>query len=307
MKADRFTKIAHGKHSETFRVHSYEGDSAFKVVKIDSVIKSWDAVFRKMLIASKLSGFRSASEKYTAGFVAIKSVTCVFGSYPEELGGHRSDPTSNHQTAKRFDEANPERAYLAVHMTYAGVPLYRVELDSVLQLWSILQQMALSLAVAEEALEFEHRDLHLGHVLVKRTTEEMFWFRVGGRSFVIKTCGLEANVSGYSWARITDGGKSVFTAPTNLYGTSRDHNLLFVYKKMAAIVRDNWHAFYPLTNLLFLRHVTKELHRRYKHKFQRQTDRYEASVWSKIGSWRDCLLDYESLGDFVQDNIKDLP
>ncbi|KAK8758350.1 hypothetical protein V5799_004014 [Amblyomma americanum] len=52
MKADRFTKIAHGKHSETFRVHSYEGDSAFKVVKIDSVIKSWDAVFSKMLIAS---------------------------------------------------------------------------------------------------------------------------------------------------------------------------------------------------------------------------------------------------------------
>ncbi|KAK8768617.1 hypothetical protein V5799_014924 [Amblyomma americanum] len=97
--------------------------------------------------------------------------------------------------------------------------------------------MALSLAIAEEALEFEHRDLHLGHILVKRTTEERCWFRVGGRSFVIKTCGLEANVVGYSWARITDGGKSVFTAPTNLYGTSSDHNLLFVYKKMAAIVR----------------------------------------------------------------------
>ncbi|KAK8758351.1 hypothetical protein V5799_004015 [Amblyomma americanum] len=64
--------------------------------------------------------------------------------------------------------------------------------------------MALSLAIAEEALEFEHRDLHLGHILVKRTTEEMFWFRVGGRSFVIKTCGLEVNVAGYSWARITD-------------------------------------------------------------------------------------------------------
>jgi serine/threonine-protein kinase haspin len=37
---------------------------------------------------------------------------------------------------------------------------------------SILIQLVLSLQVAEKQLEFEHRDLHIGNVLVKRIDED---------------------------------------------------------------------------------------------------------------------------------------
>ncbi|XP_065312187.2 serine/threonine-protein kinase haspin-like isoform X2 [Dermacentor albipictus] len=207
MEADRFTSIARGRLSEVFRVHSYKGDSVLKLVKIDSVISSWDHLFTETLIGTKLSDLRTTKQHYTDGFLEIKSTTCVFGSYPRELCVRgRND---NNQTDERCPgKAHTESPYLAVHMSYGGVPLHRIQLDSARQLLSVLQQVALALAVAEEALQFEHRNLHAGHVLVKKTHDDTCRFRVGGRDIVVNTRGLRAHVTGYGLARMTDAETS---------------------------------------------------------------------------------------------------
>lgn len=46
-----------------------------------------------------------------------------------------------------------------------------LQFSSVEQAKSVLVQLTLTLAIAEKVLEFEHRDLHIGNVLVKKTKE----------------------------------------------------------------------------------------------------------------------------------------
>lgn len=50
-----------------------------------------------------------------------------------------------------------------------------------------LPQIAYSLAVAEEALEFEHRDLHWGNVLVAPTSEAKINFKLSGETFTLNS------------------------------------------------------------------------------------------------------------------------
>lgn len=50
-----------------------------------------------------------------------------------------------------------------------------------------LPQIAYSLAVAEEALEFEHRDLHWGNVLVAPTSDAKIDFKLSGETFTLNT------------------------------------------------------------------------------------------------------------------------
>ncbi|XP_050031239.1 uncharacterized protein [Dermacentor andersoni] len=190
----------------------------------------------------------------------------------------------NHDTTNRTNQTDSQTATL----------------DSALQLWSVLQQVALALAVAEEALQFEHRNLHAGHVLVKRTHDDTCRFRVGGRDIVLNTRGLRAHVTGYGLARMTGAGNGpLYTKPSNIYEASKDHGLLFVYRNMVTITRDEWGGFHPLTNLLYVLHLAEQLHRRYRRRFGDSQP-----VWSEVDRWRNRLLHYASLGRFVEDHFK---
>lgn len=54
-------------------------------------------------------------------------------------------------------------------MEFGGLDLEHFQVQSISQVKSILSQVLSSMALAEEKLEFEHRDLHLGNILVKDT------------------------------------------------------------------------------------------------------------------------------------------
>ncbi len=64
-------------------------------------------------------------------------------------------------------EVSIRQFFIVFEFTNGGTDLEKFEFQSMSEAWSILQQTALGLAVAEKALEFEHCDLHAG---------EMFWF-----------------------------------------------------------------------------------------------------------------------------------
>ncbi|KAH6922626.1 hypothetical protein HPB50_017305 [Hyalomma asiaticum] len=178
------------------------------------------------------------------------------------------------------------------------------QLDSPLQVRSVLQQVVLAVAIAEEALQFEHRNLHAGHVLVTRTHDDTCRGCVGGRDIVVDTCGLRAHVAGYGLARITDENGPLYTEPSDIYETSKDHDLLFAYRNMATITRNEWDGFHPLTNVLYVLHLTEQLHRRYRRTLRH--DSQAALVWSEMESWRDHLLHYTALAPFVEENFKSM-
>ncbi|XP_077564733.1 uncharacterized protein LOC144180227 [Haemaphysalis longicornis] len=229
MDADKFTMMSESRHAEVYRVHSYKGDSVLKLVKLDLALKLWNRLISEVLITKKLCELRKSSEFFTTGFIDVRSVTCVLDDYPDEL-----------QMLKKIaatDTENVKRAYLAWHMTNAGVPLDKFKFTDVLQLWSILQQIALTLAVAEEALQFEHRDLRLDRVLVGATREKTAKFIIRGRNLVVKTRGVEARITGFASSRLNDGDTPIFTELDDLFERPTNHEVQFVYKHMTSIIR----------------------------------------------------------------------
>ena len=62
-----------------------------------------------------------------------------------------------------------------------------------------------AIIVLFQALQFEHRDLHRGNVLVRRTDQEYIHFRLDGVEYSIKSYGAMATIVDYTFSRITQG------------------------------------------------------------------------------------------------------
>ncbi|KAL1419113.1 hypothetical protein MTO96_005227 [Rhipicephalus appendiculatus] len=301
---DRVEKIADGRNSEIFRVYAYTGDSVLKVQELDYVAESHDRLLHKIKIASRLSNLRNGHAYYTNGFVELKSVKCVFDSYPEKLLKAREreakSPRNDARRARERDQT--PRAYLVWHMSYAGVPLDEIELEHPVQLCSVFHQVALSLAVAEAALQFEHRALWRRRVFVKRhaLAEAYTRFTIGGRSLRMLSKDVEVSVAGGASARLTDGTRRICRPVENDFHDTVERSVRSTNRIMEIIVRDDWRGFHPLTNLLWVHHVMKELLRRYEHKFTRSTDEIELAAWLMIDEWEEQLLEHTSLAEFVE-------
>jgi serine/threonine-protein kinase haspin len=70
---------------------------------------------------------------------------------------------------------------------------------------SILNQVACSLAIAEQELMFEHRDLHWGNILVKPTEEQTLSYTVNDEMFEIPSHGVQATIIDFTLSRLMKG------------------------------------------------------------------------------------------------------
>ena len=78
---------------------------------------------------------------------------------------------------------------------------------------SVLVQVSCALAVAESALQFEHRDLHWGNVLVKRVNEEQeeeISYMLGGEAFSVETCGVRVAIIDFTLSRLFKGNHAQY-------------------------------------------------------------------------------------------------
>jgi serine/threonine-protein kinase haspin len=74
---------------------------------------------------------------------------------------------------------------------------------------SVLAQIAGTLAVGESALKFEHRDMHRGNILVRRTKEKDMIFIIDSRKYVLPSEGVHVTVIDYTLSRLSQGILSV--------------------------------------------------------------------------------------------------
>jgi serine/threonine-protein kinase haspin len=73
----------------------------------------------------------------------------------------------------------------------------------------------LTLAVAENKFEFEHRDLHWGNILVAKTSEKFAEYRVNGEIIKVPTHGVKATIIDYTLSRMVYDGAVLFTNLAN--------------------------------------------------------------------------------------------
>ncbi|KAH8040348.1 hypothetical protein HPB51_010128 [Rhipicephalus microplus] len=76
------------------------------------------------------------------------------------------------------------------------------QINSATEAKSIFLQVACALAVAETALEFEHRDLHWGNILVAPAEKRYIHCRLPQGRFILDTNGVFVSVIDYTLSRL---------------------------------------------------------------------------------------------------------
>ncbi|KAI1694863.1 haspin like kinase domain-containing protein [Ditylenchus destructor] len=128
------------------------------------------------------------------------------------------------------------------------------------QCGSLFFQCAIALAIAEEKLEFEHRDAHESNLMVRLTSaKDEVRFVFNGNTIKLKSCGVVLTLIDYTHSRVKTeqglfytnmGQQSIFD------GSGRQTK---VYKDMRDINGNSWAEFNPQTNVLWLEYLAELL------------------------------------------------
>ena len=86
-----------------------------------------------------------------------------------------------------------------------GRDLEHFEFNSYSEGISVLQQITLSLAVAESSLEFEHRDLHWGNVLIICSDQQEINYCLNGQEIQIASHGVHVSIIDFTLSRLRKG------------------------------------------------------------------------------------------------------
>ncbi|KAH8026558.1 hypothetical protein HPB51_021452 [Rhipicephalus microplus] len=177
------------------------------------------------------------------------------------------------------------------------------ELESPLQLWSVVQQVALTLAVAEEALEFEHRALSEDHVLVKKAHHDVLSYRLNGRVLHVHTFGVHAFLVDFCASRLRLRGdvKPLFTNLKKM-PRSKCEAMGETFLKICHLVgtiacyphepcgrerSDEPWLYCPKTNVAGLEALTRRLAKRFESRFAAAVDEAEQEAWCDLCFWLD--------------------
>ena len=286
-------KIGEGTYGEAFKF----GNMVLKIVPIagDTLVNgepqmgcaqiAGEAAVARRLTSLRPTGSASHSSRknVTSGFIDTKNVFVCVGPYARDL----LDEWVAYDETKTSENENPgkfprDQLYAVFASSDGGVDLERATIQNHAEATSILLQVTIALAVAEEACRFEHRDLHWGNVLLKPCgVDETKHATLNGVQLVYPTRGVDVNVIDFTLSRLDLGGggdgvvgkgdddvdtsKSSQTsqnlaycdlgADPELFNGPEGHCQSETYRLMANAVAGDWSAHVPKTNALWLRYL----------------------------------------------------
>ncbi|KPJ05169.1 Putative serine/threonine-protein kinase haspin-like [Papilio xuthus] len=322
-------KIGEGVYGEVFLWRARDGEArVLKVIPIAGDIKvngepqkGYDEIISEIVIAMELSALRApipdiekrldegkeldsldllSVENATDIFNEVLAVRCVRGAYPARL----LELWELYDECHGSDNDNPgalptHQHYLVLELRNAGRDLESYSFTGADQAYAVLLQLAFGLAVAEEALQFEHRDLHWGNVLVAPTDQEYATFLLRGRVHRVPRRGAACVVIDYSLSRVSLRGAA-------LYADLADDDSLFeavgdrqfdVYRLMRDRLGNEWKNFEPYTNVLWLHYVADKMVTALR--YERPATKLHRHYLGRLRAARRALLAHASAADFV--------
>ena len=227
------------------------------------------------------------------GFTNFRDVRIVQGRPPPPfVEAYRAFDTVQRAIGKggsnypdpALEASHPQDQLWAVlEMQDAGTDLERLDeshnCHDVWRVWDIFWQVVLALAKGEEAVSFEHRDLHLGNICVREHTQAVgAEIDISGK---LGFTGVEATVIDYTISRATLSDSSVafqdLACDDALFeGDAEEEYQYDIYRYMRGAVlygdayaappfpaRDaeaaGWEGFHPISNLVWLHFVLYKL------------------------------------------------
>ncbi|XP_075543941.1 uncharacterized protein LOC142578441 [Dermacentor variabilis] len=282
-------KLNESPDSELFCIVGRWRRSVIKVLRFEYVVRHRDLVLAEVRVGRAVQGIVANLHNTTAGLSRLRTAYCVWGKYPELLTSacrsYRERKGSGFVTDDEHDLCLP---YVVLHMSFAGWPLSNTTLESPLQLWSVVQQVALTLAVAEEALEFEHRAPSEDHVLVKKAHHDVLSFRLNGRVLHVNTFGVHAFLVDFCASRLRPLGdvEPLFTDLKKMPRRKRDA-MGETFAKICSLVGEEPWQYCPKTNVACLEGLTRSLVRRFESRFAAAVDEAEQEAWCDMCFWLD--------------------
>lgn len=182
-------------------------------------------------------------------------------------------------------------------MEFGGVDLEGYQLNSIVQIQSVLGQVLSSMSLAEDRLSFEHRDLHLGNILIRPTHRTDI--RLGNYQS-IPTEGILCSIIDCSLARFKDGsGRIQYRDLTNdewlFKGDAEESGQYQVYRDMREMIEDHWEAFHPKNNLLWITYLTTTLLDKYE-----KLGKKERALFDKLRTFTRDLSTFDTCKDALQ-------
>eukprot|EP00887_Chlorella_sp_A99_P001644 scaffold8.g1644.t1 len=277
-------KIGEGTFGEAFKA----GRVVFKIVPMEGdtlrthstagLQKRAEEILAEVAITLTLSGLRGPGsgvaaspgvaaedsserpENVTAGFVETFGVGVCRGRYAAALRRewHRWDKQHGSEN-DAVDAFGRDQLFVVFVVADGGLDLEHIELRSFEEMRSVLMQVALTLAVAEEACEFEHRDLHWGNLLIHRGGGATAAYRLRGVDISAQTEGVSVTLIDFTLSRlVTAGGEVAFcdlSADPELFKGPKGDCQAETYRRMKKATRGDWRRHAPTTNVLWTHYL----------------------------------------------------
>ncbi|KAG6378640.1 hypothetical protein JVT61DRAFT_12910 [Boletus reticuloceps] len=307
-----FRKIGEASYSEVFGI----GDVVLKIIPIrfggesthpetDEIPLPSDAedVLKEIIVTKEIGEICNK-------FVKLLKTYVVRGKYPSLL----LDLWDEYNERKGSESIRPDsfalmQVYAIIILPNGGPDLESFAFKNVSksgwhQACGIFWQVARALEQAEQLVDFEHRDLHWGQILVKslpvkKSASKCPVSRVAmdDTRFGVKVTIIDLGLSRMSAA---DGrGSKIYWTPfeDEIFEGKGDYQY-DIYRMMRDLIGGTWKSFHPMTNVMWLHYlVTKLLHqKRLKHpEGKRQTGGVTSLTGYGERECYDCLMEMERL------------
>ncbi|XP_020596846.1 serine/threonine-protein kinase haspin homolog isoform X1 [Phalaenopsis equestris] len=304
--ASNIIKLGEGTYGEAFRT----GETVCKIVPIDGdlvvngeVQKKSEEVLEEVLLSLTLNSLREQHEygeklNSCANFIETKDFRVCQGLYDTHLIRAWEEWDAKNNSENDHPCAFPDnQCYIVFVLADGGKDLENSVLKKFNEARSLLVQVTASLAVAEVACEFEHRDLHWGNILLRRNGATIVNFTLEGKKMSVNNFGLAVSIIDFTLSRINTGEAVLFlnlSADPELFKGPKLNIQFETYRRMKVVTGGCWEESFPKTNVLWLMYLVDILDK--KKIFDRTTKDVR-----DLRSFKRRLNNYESAKDSLSD------
>lgn len=307
-------KIGEGTFGEVFSTISEEACEeivALKVIPVEGsekvngeAQKTFGEILHEIIISKELSCLKEKDKNQTSGFIGLKNLHCVKGCYPREfLKAWDKFDKEKHSENDRPDFFEKDQLFIILEFEFGGADLENCNgtLPSIIVAKSILHQVTAALAIAEQELHFEHRDLHWGNVLVKTTEQKTAEFSLNGTMLSLETTGVLVRIIDYSLSRLEIDELTVscdISQDEELFMGQGDYQF-DIYRQMRQENGNDWSTYNPHSNVLWIHYLCSKL---LNMKYSRSRCRGNKDMRGKLSSFYDNVLQYSSATEVLQNS-----
>ncbi|XP_017786678.1 PREDICTED: putative serine/threonine-protein kinase haspin homolog [Nicrophorus vespilloides] len=307
-------KIGEGVYGEVFLYRNNKaGTSVMKVIPIqgDQIVngerqKKFEEIISEIVIAQELSDLRNSKKNSTSCFNEVYKIHCVKGKYPVKL----LDLWDLYEESRGSDNDCPDifgedQLYIILELANGGQDLESFVFKNAQHAFSVFKQIAFSLAVAESSLQFEHRDLHWGNVLISNTRHPKgtIFFNLNGRQVAVRSYNIQASIIDFTLSRITNDDICIFndlSQDPDLFNAEGDYQFE-IYRLMQKCNGNDWQQYKPYTNVLWMHYILDKMIHMVRYKSP--TDKVHQENIERMQDLKDELFEFKSAEEFVIKNL----